>query len=85
MPIQKDRESQSFVKMLYHNQPISDPAFAKYIAEELRLCITRSGMDDAQKIIVTHRLKWFRSDRLDVGSIGGSIETKSIRLSVYYL
>ena len=39
MPIQKDHDIQSFVKKLYHNQPISDPAYAKYIAEELRLCI----------------------------------------------
>lgn len=60
MPIQKDYESQSFVKKLYHQQPISDPAYAKYIAEELRLCIERSGMDDAQKVIVTHRLSGYR-------------------------
>lgn len=59
MPIQKDYESQSFVKKLYYQQPISDPAYAKYIAEELRLCIERSGMDDAQKIIVTHRLSGY--------------------------
>ena len=29
MPVQKDRDSQSFVKMLVHNQPISDPVFAQ--------------------------------------------------------
>ena len=39
MPIQKDRDIQSFVKILLHNQPISDPAFSKGISEELRLCI----------------------------------------------
>ena len=59
MPIQKDYDSQLFVKKLLHKQPISDPAYAGYIAEELRLCIERSGMDDQQKIIVTHRLSGF--------------------------
>ena len=59
MPVQKDRDIQSFVKMLLHNQPISDPAFAKDIGEELRLCIKRSGMDERQKIIITHRLSGF--------------------------
>jgi uncharacterized protein YpbB len=59
MPIQKDHDSQLFVKKLLHKQPISDPAYAGYIAEELRLCIERSGMDDKQKIIVTHRLSGF--------------------------
>lgn len=60
MPIQKDYESQSFVKKLFHQQPIGDPAYAGYIAEELRLCIERSGMDNVQKFIVTHRLSGFR-------------------------
>lgn len=59
MPVQKDRDIQSFVKMLVHNQPISDPLFAKDIGEELRLCITRSEMDERQKIIITHRLSGF--------------------------
>jgi uncharacterized protein YpbB len=45
--------------MLLHNQPISDPAFAKGISEELRLCIARSGMDESQKKIITHRLSGF--------------------------
>ncbi|WP_318617239.1 helix-turn-helix domain-containing protein [Sporosarcina sp. YIM B06819] len=59
MPVQKDYDSQSFVKTLLHHQPISDPAYARYIAEELRLCIERSGMDNEQKIIVSHRLSGF--------------------------
>ncbi|WP_342509807.1 helix-turn-helix domain-containing protein [Sporosarcina sp. FSL K6-2383] len=60
MPVQKDYDSQTFIRNLYHKQPISDPAYARYIAEELRLCIERSDMDDNQKIIVTHRLSGFK-------------------------
>jgi len=59
MPAQKDRDIQTFVKMLLHNQQISDPTFAKGISDELRLCITRSEMDERQKTIITHRLSGF--------------------------
>lgn len=59
MPSQKDRDIQSFVKMLLHNQPINDPVFAKGIGEEIRLCLTRSGIDERQKTIITHRLSGF--------------------------
>ncbi|MBO0586609.1 helix-turn-helix domain-containing protein [Sporosarcina sp. E16_8] len=59
MPAQKDRDIQSFVKMLLHNQRISDPVFADGISEEIRLCLTRSEMDERQKIIITHRLSGF--------------------------
>jgi len=59
MPAQKDRDIQTFVKMLLHNQQISEPSFAKGISDELRLCITRSEMDEKQKTIITHRLSGF--------------------------
>ncbi|MFJ7933423.1 helix-turn-helix domain-containing protein [Sporosarcina sp. NPDC096371] len=59
MPIQKDYDIQLFVKKLLHKQPISDPTYASYIAGELSLCMERSGMDDQQKIIFTHRLSGF--------------------------
>jgi uncharacterized protein YpbB len=59
MPAQKDLDIQSFVKILLYNQRISDPAFAKGISNELRLCITRSEMDERQKLIITHRLTGF--------------------------
>ena len=59
MPTQKDLDIQSFVKILLYNQRISDPAFAKGISNELRLCITRSEMDERQKLIITHRLTGF--------------------------
>lgn len=59
MPAQKDRDIQTFVKMLLHNQRISDPVFAKGVSEEIRLCITRSEMDERQKTIITHRLSGF--------------------------
>ncbi|HJF30967.1 MAG TPA: helix-turn-helix domain-containing protein [Sporosarcina psychrophila] len=59
MPAQKDRDIQSFVKMVLQNQPIGDPAFAKGISEELRLCITRSGMEEIQRTIITHRLSGY--------------------------
>ncbi|NYF24479.1 helix-turn-helix domain-containing protein [Sporosarcina sp. JAI121] len=59
MPVQKDRDIQYFVKSLLHNRPIGDPAFAGEIGKELRLCITRSGINDKQKIIITHRLSGF--------------------------
>jgi uncharacterized protein YpbB len=60
MPVQKDYDSQTFVRKLFQKQPISDPAYASYIAEELRLCIERSGMNDEQKVIMTYRLSGFR-------------------------
>jgi uncharacterized protein YpbB len=59
MPAQKDHDIQSFVKMLLQNQPISEPAFAKSVDTELRLCITRSGIDEKQRTIITHRLSGF--------------------------
>ena len=58
-PFKKTGTFNILLKSLLHNQPISDPEFAKGIAKELGLCISRSGIDDRQKIIITHRLSGF--------------------------
>ena len=70
MPIQKDLDIQTFVKVLLYNQPISDPAFAKGISKELSLCITEvKWMTDKKNY--HSPIKWFRYDRLDMGSVSG--------------
>lgn len=60
MPIQKEQAIQDFVKKLLVEQPINDPQFSRIIANELKQCIRKSGMDDLQKVILTHRLSGFR-------------------------
>lgn len=59
MPVQKERDIQDFVKSFLHNKPIGDPAFSRLVGKELRVCFTRSGIDDIQKQIVTYRLSGF--------------------------
>lgn len=56
IPTEKEHDIQVFIKALFQKQPISDPAFAYRIMEELRSCIEASGMSDIQKTIITHRL-----------------------------
>ena len=60
MPVQKDRDIQHFVKSFLHTLPIDDPAFSRLLSEELRVCFTRSGIDDIQKQVITYRLSGFK-------------------------
>lgn len=55
-PIQRDRDIQIFIKRLLEQQPITDPAFAKQLGDELKRALLESGMSDKQKYIFACRL-----------------------------
>ena len=65
--------------MLLHKQPISDPGFAKGIAEELRLCITEVEWMKPKKKLLTHRLSGFGLTGWTWDQLADQFETKSIR------
>lgn len=55
-PIQRDRDTQLFVKQLLVRRPITNPSFAKQFGEELKRALIESGMHDVQKYIFVCRL-----------------------------
>ncbi len=55
-PIQRDRDTQLFVKRLLERQPYTDPGFSKRIGDELKMALLQSGMSDVQKYIFACRL-----------------------------
>lgn len=84
MPAQRDAEVQLFVKALLHNEPIRDRDFSRRVQEELMALIQLSGMQDIQKVILTHRLVGYGHTGWTWGQLAEMTNMSPVAVKLYF-
>lgn len=85
MPTQRDTEVQQFVKGFLYGKPITDPSFARKIKNELQFLLEESGMDENQKIILTHRLVGYRYTGWTWDQLASQLNIHPISIKLYFI
>lgn len=85
MPIQRNPEIQHFVKGFLSNYSITDSGFAAQVKMELYEMIEKSGMNDVQKQLFTHRLVGYDTTGWTWGQLGEQFEMAPIDVKLLYI
>ncbi|AOV08089.1 helix-turn-helix domain-containing protein [Sporosarcina ureilytica] len=85
MPAQRDIEVQQFVKKVLQGHPIEDPNFSHRLKTELRTAFEKSGMEEIQKVIFTHRLVGYQHTGWTWGQLENQIRMPALSIKLYYI
>lgn len=85
IPTQKSVEIQHFVKNLLRGQPIEDPAFSHRLKVELHTALEKSGMEEIQKNIFSHRLVGYQCTGWTWGQLESKLAISAMSAQLYYI
>lgn len=85
LPMQRDAEVQLFVKRLLHNQPINERSFSRNLRDELIALMNKSGLQEIQKTILTHRLVGYDLAGWTWAQLAVELKESPMSLKLYFI
>lgn len=85
MPVQRNREVQSFVRDLLVSQPSIDLKLSNCIKNEIDLCMDLSGLSELQKEIFVHRLSGHKQTGWTWGQLSNALHKEIEELQLTFI